>query len=246
MQYLHCPLLRSTICVNNCREKQLPDMISLQSGLIMEVGRLQAFLSQATTTTTTMPTAVAGESIRDDGAQLQKDSLALDASDPLDMLLNNCADTDDSELSQGATPPDWSQFTSLWPVLQQHHHQPPSGDALSGSVNTKPQDSAAEFDFSFLMDMDFAYPTSMAIAVDPSMLYVHSKDAQLGPEATSTVPIRPQDLMPDSLLSSADESSSCPSSSPGSPSSGLGGSPVVSHVPTNTMGTYSYWSYTRG
>jgi len=191
-----------------------------------------------------MPTAVAGESAHNDEAQLQKDSLALDPSDPLTMLLNNSADTDDSELSQGATPPDWSQFTSLWPVPQQHHQQPPSGDALSGALNTKPQDST-EFDFTFLMDMDFTYSPSMAIAVDPSMLYLDSKGIQLGTEATSMVPIRPQDLLPDSSLSSVDESSSCLSSSPGSPSSGFGGSPVVSHAPTNTMGMWSYWSYTR-
>ncbi|KAL4073569.1 hypothetical protein J3A83DRAFT_4229579 [Scleroderma citrinum] len=135
-----------------------------------------------------------------------------EAKDPLDLLLH---DSDDSELSQAATPPDWSQFTSLW------HPQ-----------DAKPQDPASAFDLSFLMDMDFSYAPSMAMAVDPSMLYLDAKGIQLGAEDASAIPIRPQDILADSSLSSADESSS-----PGSPSSRTGGSPVVSHAPTNMTGS---------
>ena len=187
-----------------------------------------------------MSTAVAIESAYIGEAQRQEDSLALDPSDPLNLLLHNSPDTD-SELSQAATPPDWSQFSSLWPVPLQHTS---SADPLSGLINTKPQ--ASEFDFSFLMDMDFSSPSSMAVAVDPNMLYLDGKGMQLGVEPTSVVPIRPQDILADSSLSSADESSSRPSSSAGSPSSGFGGSPVVSHAPANTMGMWSCWSHNRG
>ncbi|KAG6330318.1 hypothetical protein ID866_8771 [Astraeus odoratus] len=171
--------------------------------------------------------------------------LALDPSDPLSLLLNNSADTD-SDLSQTVANPDWSQFTSLWqmsptthqisPPTQQQQQQPPSRDTLNThpSLNMKPQDMAAVFDF-FPMDLELAFPSSVAVAVDPSMLYLNNKGLQFTmPETTSAVPIRPQDLLGAPSPSSAEESSSRTSSSPGSPSSGFGSSPVVPHAQSTT------------
>ncbi|KAI5996447.1 hypothetical protein F5J12DRAFT_853575 [Pisolithus orientalis] len=156
-------------------------------------------------------------------AQDQPD-LALDPSDPLNLLLNNSGTDSDSDLSQTAGPPDWSQLSSLW--LQAH--QPTPG------VNSKPQDVSTMFDFPFPMDMELTYPPSIAMGVDPSMLYLdNNKGLHFSiPEMTSAVPIRPRDLLAESSLSSADDSSSS-TSSPGSPSVGFGASPVVSHAPTH-------------
>ncbi|KAI6158186.1 hypothetical protein BKA82DRAFT_996621 [Pisolithus tinctorius] len=163
-------------------------------------------------------------------AQDQPD-LALDPSDPLNLLLNNSGTDSDSDLSQTAGPPDWSQLSSLW--LQAH--QPTPG------VNSKPQDVSTMFDFPFPMDMELTYPPSIAMGVDPSMLYLdNNKGLHFSiPEMTSAVPIRPRDLLAESSLSSADDSSSS-TSSPGSPSVGFGASPVVSHAPTHNPVAASY------
>ncbi|KAI6107844.1 hypothetical protein EDD17DRAFT_1500143 [Pisolithus thermaeus] len=147
--------------------------------------------------------------------------LALDPSDPLNLLLNNSSTDSDSEHSQTAAPPDWSQLTSWWPV------SPHAG------VNSKPQDASAVFDLPFPTDMEFTYPPSIAMGVDPSMLYLDNKGLQFS--APAAVPIRPQDLLAESSLSSAEDSSSS-TSSPGSPAIGVGVSPVVSHAPTHNPG----------
>ncbi|KIK24379.1 hypothetical protein PISMIDRAFT_10232 [Pisolithus microcarpus 441] len=152
--------------------------------------------------------------------------LALDPSDPLNLLLNNNSGSDsDSELSQTAAPPDWSQLTSWWPV------SPHAG------VNGKPQDASAMFDLPVQTDMEFTYPPSIAMGVDPSMLYLDNKGLQFSVPAV--VPIRPQDLLAESSLSSAEDSSSS-TSSPGSPSIGFGVSPFVSQAPPHNPGAVSY------
>ncbi|KAI6099484.1 hypothetical protein EDD16DRAFT_501811 [Pisolithus croceorrhizus] len=164
----------------------------------------------------------------DSDVQNQPD-LALDPSDPLNLLLNNSSTDSDSEHSQTAAPPDWSQLTSWWPV------SPHAG------VNSKPQDASAVFDLPFPTDMDFTYPPSIAMGVDPSMLYLDNKGLRFS--ALAAVPIRPQDLLAESSLSSAEDSSSS-TSSPGSPAIGIGVSPVVSHAPAHNPGAVSYMPQT--
>ncbi|KAI6032464.1 hypothetical protein EDC04DRAFT_2572023 [Pisolithus marmoratus] len=137
------------------------------------------------------------------------DSLALDPSDPLNLLLNNAGTDSDSE------PPDWSQLTTLWPPVS-----PRAG------VNGKPHHQDV-FDLPIPTDMEF----NLAMGVDPSMLYL---DRQFSiPEMASAVPIRPQDLLAESSLSSADDSSSS-TSSPGSPSIGSGPG-AVPYIPQSTF-----------
>ncbi|KAI6045242.1 hypothetical protein EDC04DRAFT_134415 [Pisolithus marmoratus] len=139
------------------------------------------------------------------------DSLALDPSDPLNLLLNNAGTDSDSERSQ---PPDWSQLTTLWPPVS-----PRAG------VNGKSHQDV--FDLPIPTDMEF----NLAMGVDPSMLYL---DRQFSiPDMASAVPIRPQDLLAESSLSSADDSSSS-TSSPGSPSIGSG-TGTVPYIPQSTF-----------
>ncbi|KIJ14600.1 hypothetical protein PAXINDRAFT_100073 [Paxillus involutus ATCC 200175] len=124
----------------------------------------------------------------DDGTGYQPD-LVLDPSDPLNLLLNNSNDTD-SELSQAATPPDWSQFNSLWSMPSTD----PSGGLPSTGEKGKLTDLGAGFDFSFPMDLDFNDP-SFPMAVDPNSLLIDGKGLQFPLHDSSAVPIHPQDLL---------------------------------------------------
>ncbi|KIJ61437.1 hypothetical protein HYDPIDRAFT_115907 [Hydnomerulius pinastri MD-312] len=159
----------------------------------------------------------------DEGRDYHPD-LALDPSDPLNLLLNNSNDTE-SELSQAASPPDWSQLNSLWSMQ--------STDAANDLQSTvEKANLGSGFDFSFPMDLDFNDP-SLSMVIDPNSLFIDGKGLQLPFHDSSAVPIQPQDLLsapfPFTFSSptlssasassqSADESSSALSSSPGSPS----------------------------
>ncbi|KAF9226403.1 hypothetical protein BS17DRAFT_807181 [Gyrodon lividus] len=170
----------------------------------------------------------------DDRTGFQPD-LALDPSDPLNLLLNNLNDTE-SELSQATTPPDWSQLNSLWSM-------PPTDGLPSTGEKGKLMDLAAGFDFSFPMDLDFNDP-SLSMAVDPNSLLIDGKGLQLPFHDSSAVPIQPHDVLNASFpfmfssptLSSASASSQSAdeSSSLGSPSNKNPASPVITVAPKNT------------
>ncbi|KAF8837091.1 hypothetical protein BDN67DRAFT_1071619 [Paxillus ammoniavirescens] len=174
----------------------------------------------------------------DDDTGYQPD-LALDPSDPLNLLLNNSNETD-SEPSQAATPPDWSQFNSLWSMPSAD----PSGGLPSTGEKGKLTDLGAGFDFSFPMDLDFNDP-SFSMAVDPNSL-IDGKGLQFPLHDSSAVPIQPQDLLHASFpfpfvfssptLSSASASSQSAdeSSSPRSSLSNNPASPVGAAAPKTT------------
>ncbi|KIK92761.1 hypothetical protein PAXRUDRAFT_829667 [Paxillus rubicundulus Ve08.2h10] len=124
----------------------------------------------------------------DDGTGYQPD-LVLDPSDPLNLLLNNSNDTD-SELSQAATPPDWSQFNSLWSMPSTD----PAGGLPSTGEKSKLTDLGTGFDFSFPMDLDFNDP-SFSMAIDPNSLLIDGKGLPHPLHDSSAVPIQPQDLL---------------------------------------------------
>ncbi|KAH7882358.1 hypothetical protein F5I97DRAFT_1970216 [Phlebopus sp. FC_14] len=194
--------------------------------------------------------------VRSDEANERQPDWALDPSDPLNLLLNNSNDTD-SELSQAATPPDWSQFTSLWPGLSTE-----AKDGLQSSgENTKVPDLAAGLQFSFPMDLEFN-DSSFAVAVDPNSLYLDGKGIQVPIHAA---PIQPQDVLaapfpftyssptlssPSTTSSLVDEGSRLFSSprSPGSSSTSTqsAASPVVSAAPkANAEAIAAFFSQAR-
>ncbi|TFK41459.1 hypothetical protein BDQ12DRAFT_645918 [Crucibulum laeve] len=87
--------------------------------------------------------------------------LGLDPSDPLNLLLNNSADSsmeDSSSTGEGASPPDWSQLSALWP----------DSDQIMGG-NMKSYNDIMEFSDLASLPMDMDYNPSMSI--EPSVLH---------------------------------------------------------------------------
>ncbi|KAG2155284.1 uncharacterized protein EDB93DRAFT_1129901 [Suillus bovinus] len=151
-------------------------------------------------------------------------------SDPLTILLNNLSDSETSS-SQASSPPDWSQFSSLWP------QQPLD---LNPDQNSKFPDIGGSFDFSFPMDLDLNAALSMA--VDPSALHYHSTSPQTMFDMNS-LHIQPQDLLSSfpftfsspTLSSASASSSSADEKSPRmSISSGTSMSPVMVPISSGT------------
>ncbi|KAH7915038.1 hypothetical protein BJ138DRAFT_1078114 [Hygrophoropsis aurantiaca] len=120
--------------------------------------------------------------LRKDEPVQNLDEFTLDPSDPLNLLLNSSTDSDTSS-SQAPSPPDWSQFSSLWPL-----HQGES--AVGGTENIKPGDFGMDFDFSLPMDLDFT-SGSMSMAIDPNALHFDSKAIQ---QPMFDMSVQPQDL----------------------------------------------------
>ncbi|KAF9069433.1 hypothetical protein BDP27DRAFT_1325329 [Rhodocollybia butyracea] len=81
--------------------------------------------------------------------------LELDPSDPLNLLLRNSDSMDDS--SAGGSPPDWSQFSTLWS----------SPDAVTGESNAKDFSDMVDFSMPLGSELDF----TSQMAIDPHALH---------------------------------------------------------------------------
>ncbi|KAH7920660.1 hypothetical protein BV22DRAFT_1198760 [Leucogyrophana mollusca] len=126
--------------------------------------------------------------LREDEPIQIHDEFTLDPSDPLNLLLNSSTDTDSSS-SQAPSPPDWSQFSSLWPMQS---GEPCGGTTQPGaSENAKLADFGMDFDFSLPMDLDFTNG-AMSMAIDPSALHFDSKAIH---QPLFDLSVQPQDLL---------------------------------------------------